>query len=802
MIIIDFIKLRQEIIERDYERLNDKQKEAVFTTEGPILVLAGAGSGKTTVIIHKIAHLIKYGKSYNSKNIPSQITEQELEFLEWYKDGELDELSPEIQSYLSEDTVRPYNILAITFTNKAAGELKQRLVRDLGDAGNDVFASTFHSMCVRFLRRDIDKIGYEKSFTIYDSADQQTVIKDCLKELDVDDKKYPPKKVISLISGAKDKLITPDEYSVDTQSDFYLKKVADIYKLYQRKLKNNNALDFDDLITLTVRLFEECPDVLEYYQNRFKYILVDEYQDTNHAQYKLVSLLASKSKNLCVVGDDDQSIYKFRGADISNILGFEEEFENCRTIKLEENYRSTQSILDAANAVIKNNDDRKGKELWTSNGQGEKISLYIADNEHGEAQSVVNHILELGGSLSDTVILYRVNAQSRIVEDTLLRNAIPYKVLGGLRFYDRKEIKDIGSYLRLIVNDTDDIALRRIINVPKRGIGTTTLDKVANISAQKNISMFEICINADEYDEFNSSTATKLKKFSDMILGFKKELEEGMGLELFVKLVMSGSGMIDSLKSEKSVENQTRLENLNEFISMIQESVKENEEISLEQLLENISLVADIDNYNDAQDTITLMTLHSAKGLEFPNVFLIGMEESVFPNARSFGVQEEMEEERRLCYVGITRAKERLFLSSARCRTLFGQTKYNLPSRFLEEIPAELLDRKEDTPLFTAARQGDAQVNSTGTLSSKSISQYQSASGGFGDSAFFKNDTKKTVETGVSYNPGDKVMHRKFGIGVVVSSQEMGKDSLVVVDFEDVGRKKMMAAYANFQKVD
>lgn len=802
--MIDFLKIRQEIIERDYKILNNKQKEAVFTTEGPILVLAGAGSGKTTVIIHKIAHLIKYGKSYNSKNIPSKMTEQELEFLEWYKDGELDELSPDVLAYLSEEPVRPYNILAITFTNKAAGELKQRLIRDLGEIGNDVFASTFHSMCVRFLRRDIDRIGYEKSFTIYDSADQQTVIKDCLKELDVDDKKYPPKKVISLISGAKDKLITPDEYSEETQSDFYLKKVADLYKLYQRKLKNNNALDFDDLITLTVRLFEECPDILEYYQNRFKYILVDEYQDTNHAQYKLVSLLASRNKNLCVVGDDDQSIYKFRGADISNILGFEEEFDNCKTIKLEENYRSTQSILDAANAVIKNNDGRKGKELWTANGEGEKIGLYIADNEHGEAQTVVNHIIELGENLCNIVILYRVNAQSRIVEDTLLRNAIPYKVLGGLRFYDRKEIKDIGSYLRLIVNGTDDIALRRIINVPKRGIGATTVDKVANIASKNNLSMFEVLLNADNYDEFNSSTAIKLKKFANLVLGFKKELEDGMGLELFVKTVMSGSGMVDSLKAEKTVENQTRLENLNEFISMVQESVRNDLEITLEQLLENISLVADIDNYNDAQDTVTLMTLHSAKGLEFPNVFLIGMEESVFPSVRSFGVQEEMEEERRLCYVGITRAKKRLFLSSARRRTLFGQTKYNLPSRFIDEIPDELLDRKEETPSYTRANQSadTPQENGAGTLSSGSVSQYHGSSGGFGDSSFFKKNTQNTAKTEVSYNQGDKVKHRKFGVGVVVSSQEMGKDSLVVVDFEGLGQKKMMAAYANFEKVD
>jgi len=791
---LDFIELRKKIIEKDYAHLNPRQKEAVFTTEGPILVLAGAGSGKTTVIIHKIAHLIKYGRAYSSTHIPEGITEQETEFLSWYLSGELDELSPEVEGYLSEDTVNPWEILAITFTNKAAGELKSRLVTGLGEKGNDVFASTFHSMCVKFLRRDIDKIGYEKSFTIYDTADQQTVLKDCLKELDLDDKKYPPRKVLSIISSAKDKLVSADEFESSAKSDFYLNNVARIYRLYQRKLKENNALDFDDLIVLTVRLFEECPDVLEYYQNRFKYILVDEYQDTNHAQYKLVSLMAKKRRNLCVVGDDDQSIYKFRGADIGNILGFEDEFEDCRVIKLEENYRSTQCILDAANAVIKNNDGRKGKELWTSNGEGEKINLYIADNEHTEAQSVAEHIKELGGSLNDTVILYRVNAMSRIMEDTLLRNAIPYKVMGGLRFYDRKEIKDIGSYLRLVANPNDNIALRRVINEPKRGIGQTTLEKTAALSAAGGISMFEVCEKAEDYSEFSSATAQKIKKFTEMIKDFQRELQEGMGLELFVKTVMKGSGMIDALEKEKTVENQTRLENLNEFISMVQESVREDEDITLDELLENISLVADIDNYDDASDTVTLMTLHSAKGLEFPNVFLIGMEESVFPSVRSFGVQEELEEERRLCYVGITRAKKRLFLTAAKSRTLFGQTKYNLPSRFLEEIPDDLVERTEETPPRRAAQGVGSEHIAVGRR--------------YGSRLFEENikptpEPQKSAEE-FSYSPGDRIKHRKFGTGTVVSAQNMGRDCLVVVDFDDtdVGQKKMMAAYANFVKAD
>lgn len=785
----DFLSLRRNIIENEYKNLNDRQRLAVLSTEGPLLVLAGAGSGKTTVIVHKIAHLIKYGRAYASDHAPREFTDAELEFLEWYRDGELDELSPELEACLAEQPVRPYNILAITFTNKAAGELKARLAARLGDIGNDVHAGTFHSMCARMLRRDIENIGYAKDFVIYDTADQQTVIKECLKELELDDKKYSPRTISAMISGAKDKLIGPDDYEAVAGADFYLKTVADVYRLYSRKLVNNNALDFDDLIMLTVRLFEECPDVLDYYRNRYKYILVDEYQDTNRAQYRLVSLLASEHRNLCVVGDDDQSIYKFRGADIQNILGFEKEFPDAQVIKLEENYRSTRYILDAANSVIKHNDGRKGKELWTSNGEGDKISLHIAANEHSEAQSVVLNIGRIGGKLSDTVILYRVNAQSRVMEDMLLRNAIPYKVVGGLRFYDRKEIKDIGSYLRLIANPDDDVALRRVINEPKRGIGAATVDKLAAIGAVENTSMFRICERAEEFSEFSASSAAKVKKFAEMINGFRADLEDGMGLELLARTVMKTSGMIDALKKEKSVENRTRLENLNEFISMVQEAVRENEDITLSELLENISLISDIDNYDEAQDSVTLMTLHSAKGLEFPNVFLIGMEESIFPNSRAFGVAEELEEERRLCYVGITRAKKRLFLSAARQRTLFGQTRYNQPSRFIDEIPEDLIEKTEDSPVYASS-----------TIQSSAPMRH--TSGGFGDSVFLKKKPEPEITAnGENYSPGDRVKHRKFGVGTVVSAQEMGKDWFVIVDFETVGQKKMMAAYANFQKL-
>ena len=773
--------MRDKALSRYYPNLNKRQKEAVLHTDGPLLVLAGAGSGKTTVIIHKIAHLIRFGRS---ADITPQLSPQDTEILEWFADGELDELPPGIEAALNGEQIMPWQILAITFTNKAAGELKQRLVSQLGPEGNDVFASTFHSACVRFLRRDAEKIGYDKAFTIYDTADQQTVIKECLKELSIDDKKFPPRAVISAISNAKDKLIEPGEYEQLNRGDFYYSKVAQLYELYQKKLKLNNAMDFDDLIVNTIKLFEECAEVLEYYQNRFKYIMVDEYQDTNHAQYKLVSLLAQKHRNLCVVGDDDQSIYKFRGADIQNILGFEKEFKGCRVIKLEENYRSTQNILDAANEVIRHNAGRKGKELWTSNGSGDKIRLYTAANEHSEGYYIADTIKKLDMPLNDTVILYRMNAMSRIIEDALLRSAIPYKVLGGLRFYDRKEIKDLTSYLRLIVNSGDNVALRRIINEPKRGIGAATVDKVNAISIGEGRTMFEICKKASEFDELSASAAKKLIDFADMIIGLQNELEES-GLELFVRTVMDKTGMVSALKQEKTVETQTRLENLEEFISMVQEAVKKDSAISLEQLLEDISLISDIDNYDEAQDTVTLMTLHSAKGLEFPNVFLVGMEDGIFPGLRSIADAEEIEEERRLCYVGITRAKKNLFLTKAKSRTLFGSTKYNPPSRFLDEIPEELMEITEEKPAASVLDYS-----------------FDKPAAGFGKSAMLdERGSKPKPSSALEYSVGDKVKHRKFGIGVITAAQSMGADYLLKINFPD-GEKKLLAAYAPIEKIE
>lgn len=787
-----FLKNRKRIIENEYKSLNSQQRKAVLQTEGPLLILAGAGSGKTTVIINRVGHLIKYGNAYHSDFVPSDITEQDAEILGWYADGELDELPEHLVALLSYKAAKPWQILAITFTNKAAGELKTRLAAKLGDCAEDISAGTFHSACVRMLRRDIDRLGYDRSFTIYDTADQQTVVKSCLKELSLDEKNFAPRAILSHISNAKDSLIGPAEFEIHSKSDFFLSKVADVYKIYQRKLEENNALDFDDLIGKTVELFEKCPDVLEYYHNRFKYILVDEYQDTNHAQYRLVSLLASGNRNLCVVGDDDQSIYKFRGADIRNILDFEKEFPDCMTIKLEENYRSTGNILNAANHVISNNAGRKGKELWTSNGAGEKIQIYAALNEHSEAQFIADKISENGGSFADTVILYRMNAMSRIVEDMLMRSAIPYRVLGGLRFYDRKEIKDITSYLRLINNTDDNVALVRVINEPKRGIGNVTVDKASDLAARNGISVFEVCRRAEDFaDELPSKSAPKLKGFANLIEVLRLELEDETGLEMFVRGVMEKTGMLAALKVEKTVENETRLENLEEFISMVQESVKNDEALTLGELLENISLISDIDNYDEAQDTVTLMTLHSAKGLEFPNVFLVGMEEGVFPGTRSFGSDDEIEEERRLCYVGITRAKSRLYLTRAKSRTLFGRTTFNPPSRFLSEIPDELADsitEKQDSG-FGFGKSGGY---------SDSFIQNKSAS----RSAILENmqKPKTTAPSGVAYNAGDRVKHRKFGIGTVVAAQPMGKDTLLRVSFE-AGEKKLLAAYAPIEKI-
>ena len=686
------------MIDFNFPNLNDKQREAVHTTDGPVLILAGAGSGKTTVLINRVAYLI------GAKN------------------------------------VHPSQILAITFTNKAAAELKSRLDSMLGGEGEMVWASTFHSLCVRILRRDIEKLGYPSSFNIFDRADQLTVVKECLKGLNIDDKTYPPKAVLSSISRAKDELMTPEDFKNEYSGDFRLEKVGQIYKLYQEKLKKYGSLDFDDIIMLTVRLFEEQPEVLSYYQNRFRYIMVDEYQDTNHAQYRLVSLLADAHKNLCVVGDDDQSIYKFRGANIENILSFEKQYTNAKVVKLEENYRSTQNILDAANNVIKNNMGRKGKSLWTSKGRGDKIQLIKTNNEHDEGQQISDIISDLtvngGYAFNDFAILYRTNAQSRVIENMLLRNAIPYRVLGGLRFFDRKEIKDIISYMKIISNPNDNVSLKRIINEPKRGIGKKSVDDAELVSAQGNISMFEVCEN----------TPGKLKGFADMINEIKNTK---LSISKLVEAILDKTGYLQALINENTVEAKTRIENIKELVTDAIEYEKSAEgEPTLAGYLEKISLIADVDNYDETQDVAVLMTMHSAKGLEFPVVFIAGMEEGIFPSFQSVISNEELEEERRLCYVAITRAKHKLYISHAFSRSLYGSTSYNQPSRFLAEIPTELLDGQFviNTPFKSSVFASAKSEHTTVNLSSKT-----------------------TATPKVEYNVGERVKHPKFGEGTVLN---------------------------------
>ena len=714
----------------DFPNLNDKQREAVYTTDGPVLILAGAGSGKTTVLINRVAYLI------GAKN------------------------------------VNPSQILAITFTNKAAAELKSRLNTMLGSHGELVWASTFHSLCVRILRRDIERLGYPSSFNIFDRADQLTVVKECLKELNLDDKVYPPKAILNHISRAKDELMDPEDFKKEYSMDFRLAKVGQIYQMYQDKLKKYGSLDFDDIIMLTVNLFEENPDVLGFYQNRFRYIMVDEYQDTNHAQYKLVSLMADAHKNLCVVGDDDQSIYKFRGADIENILSFEKQYKNAKVVKLEENYRSTQNILDAANNVIKNNSGRKGKSLWTSKGAGEKINLIRAQNEHDEGQQIADKIAELtmfgGYSYNDFAILYRTNAQSRVIENMFLRNAIPYRVLGGLRFFDRKEIKDIIAYMKLINNPNDNVSLKRIINEPKRGIGKKSVDDAESLSAQDNISMFEVC----------EKSTGKLKAFADMINEIK---ENDYSISKMVEVILDKTGYLDALIKENTVESNTRIENIKELVTDAMEYEKsEEEEHSLAGYLEKISLVADVDNYDETQDVAVMMTMHSAKGLEFPVVFIAGMEEGIFPSFQSVVSNEELEEERRLCYVAITRAKKQLFISHTFSRSLYGSTSYNQPSRFLAEIPTELIEGQfVIKPAVREARTnyGESQ-HTTVNLSASKVT------------------APKT-----EYNVGERVKHLKFGEGTILKATPVGNDTHLEVMFDTAGTKNLMAAYAKLKKL-
>lgn len=730
----------------DLSNLNDMQRQAVLKTDGPVLILAGAGSGKTTVLVNRIAYIIE------TKN------------------------------------VRPYNIMAITFTNKAANEMKERVERVVGDLSRDMWLCTFHSACVRILRSHIALLGYNNDFVIYDTADTKTLLKECYKDLDIDEKNYPFKAIVSIISKAKDNLQDPAIFKLANAGDFRMSKIAEIYELYQKKLKSNNAVDFDDILLLAVRVLAENPEVLKKYQERFQYIMVDEYQDTNNAQYMLISMLAATHENICVVGDDDQSIYKFRGANIQNILNFEDTFADTTVIKLEQNYRSTSTILHAANEVIHNNRGRKSKTLWTDNGVGDKIKVHIGYNERDEAMYIANEIDELrriGKSLSDMAILYRTNAQSRVIEDLLLRSAIPYKVVGGLRFYDRKEIKDIIGYLRLIHNTSDDLSFARIINEPKRGIGKTTVDKVAEIAASYNISSFRVAEHANEYPELSRASA-KLMEFCELINSLKKS-GQFMPLKEFVEKIMGDSGYTAMLIAENTIEAKTRIDNLGEFLSAVSEYEKSEDEPSLSGFLENAALISDLDDYDEDEDVLVMMTIHSAKGLEFPTVFLTGMEEGLFPSARSMDTTEDLEEERRLCYVAITRAKKQLYLTGAQSRTLYGQTTHQNESRFLSEIPAEY--KIED---------GTSRADAFGTTVAKippAINRVKTE--------IFRgfSSASSAPAAEIDFSPGERIRHKKFGEGTIQAIQKFEKDAMVEILFDSGETKRLMAAFAKLEKI-
>ena len=825
---MNFYELRHSLIEKEFTRMNDMQKRAVFNVNGAVLILAGAGSGKTTVLVNRIAYLIKYGNAYNSEFSYRVPTEADCVALENYINNG-GEIPFEVEPLLSVDAPQPWQILAITFTNKAANELKSRLEAMLGEKGNDVWASTFHSCCVRILRRDSERIGFSKHFTIYDTDDSKRVMKDVLRILEIDEKRLPVKFVLSEISKAKDSLLTPEEYTASVPSyDQNKRLIGQAFAKYEEMLKKADAMDFDDIIVNTVKLLKENPDVLEYYQRRFRYVMVDEYQDTNHAQYVLTSLLAGGYKNICVVGDDDQSIYKFRGATIENILSFENQYEDTAVIRLEQNYRSTSVILDAANAVIKNNQGRKGKTLWTEKDGGDKITVKILSDERDEGRYVADEILDAvatGRKLSDFAILYRTNAQSSSIERALVYNSVPYKVIGGHRFYERKEVKDILAYLSVIANPSDTVRLKRIINEPKRGIGDTTINNASSIADGLGLTLYDVISHADEYPMLSRS-ADKLKGFTRLINSLALSLEENT-IQDFYDDVINKTGYMESLELDKETVEE-RKANVMELLANLIRYMEDNEDGTLSGFLEEVALMTDIDNYNSDNESVVMMTLHSAKGLEFPVVFIVGMEEGLFPGNQVMYDPTEIEEERRLCYVGITRAKEKLYITNARQRMLFGNTSITRPSRFLNEIPEELTDYERNEPQqsfyggysggYSGNRSsyGSSSYSSGGnygsktfgtpqTNMSKSASYQKPVAKGFANGGFSSSPSKATpkADTAVvlDYKVGDTVEHKAFGRGIIVSTKALGGDMLLEVAFDNCGTKKIMAKVAKMKKV-
>ncbi|MDE7218582.1 MAG: UvrD-helicase domain-containing protein, partial [Oscillospiraceae bacterium] len=729
-----YITARRAAIARRYKRMNPRQQDAVLATEGPLLLLAGAGSGKTTVLINRVDNLLTFGRGSDAGEAPPWATDEDLAFLEHFPDEPSPEDWREARRLCAVEPVAPWSVIAITFTNKAAGELKERLERMCGAAARDIWAATFHSACIRILRRDVEKLGmgFDSSFTIYDTDDSKRVIKDVLKALSLDEKEFQPRSVLSIISNAKDKDWSPDRFAQEskTSRDWRMPRIAEIYTGYQRRLREANAMDFDDIILHTVHLLQKDEEVRSFYQRKFKYVLIDEYQDTNHLQYLLARLLAGGYENICVVGDDDQSIYRFRGANIENILNFEKQYDTCRTIRLEQNYRSTQNILDAANTVIKNNTGRKGKTLWTEAGPGDKVLVKTVFNESDEANFVAGKILESygrGENWRDNAILYRMNAQSNALEMSLKRNGIPYKVYGGMKFFDRAEVKDMLAYLCVVNNPMDDLRLRRIVNVPARGIGGTTMDRASQLAASEGKSLWEVMIHADMYPTLKTS-AGKLQSFTAMIQELR-DLAETLELPDLYDAVCERSRYIKALEEKNDMESRGRIENVQELRSSIIGFLESDPDIaSLAGFLDSVALYTDLDDSVENDNCVSLMTMHSAKGLEFPNVYVVGMEEGVFPGGRAAGESEEMEEERRLCYVAMTRARERLTMTTARQRMLYGRTSSNMPSRFLEELPAEPIDWQSKTEPRAAANHWDEDAPTFGSVAGgSSYSQAPSA---------------------------------------------------------------------------
>ena len=796
-----FITARRKAIELNYQHLNPMQREGVLTTEGPLLLLAGAGSGKTTVLINRVANLLGCGRGSDTEEIPMPISEDEVEFLEQYVQDPQPEMRPLMQYLCAVQPARPWEVLAITFTNKAAGELKERLERMLGEEARDVWAATFHAACVRILRRDIDKLGYDRNFTIYDTDDSKRVLKDIIKELDLEEKTFPPRELLGVISNAKGEMQSPEDFCQlwEQRGDWRKIRIGKVYKLYNKRLREANALDFDDIILHTVTLLQSDKDTREYYQNKFRYVLIDEYQDTNHLQFLLAGLLTGSHGNICVVGDDDQSIYRFRGADITNILSFEQRYKNSRTIRLEQNYRSTQNILDAANAVIRNNEGRKGKTLWTQNGAGDPVTVKTCYNESDEANFVVGDIMTAynrGVNWRDNAILYRMNAQSNALEYAFKRNGVPYKIVGGVKFFDRSEVKDMLAYLCVICNPADDLRLRRIINVPARKIGGASLEKARALAATEGKSLFEIVCAAREYPELKSA-AGRMAEFGQLIMELRT-LCDNLELVEFYGRVCEMTGYVQMLQEKNDMESRGRLENVQELASSISAFLENGpDDPSLAGFLNEVALYTDLDGQSDSDNCVTLMTMHCAKGLEFDRVYVTGMDEGVFPGNRAMGEQEEMEEERRLCYVAMTRAKKSLTMTHVRQRMLFGQTEPKMPSRFLEEIPEKNMQWIGKPEPRREVRWEDDWSGGWSAVPRVMYRDYESKYQQKPESVQRAVSAARRAPSATSaplmqLKAGEQVRHSAFGEGMVLSVRPMGGDALLEVSFDKVGTKKLM----------